>query len=111
MGLGPRGEAWSGALSCARRPRPRRALRREGGPPLPQRNRYASGEPTRSRLSGGLAGRVRSSMDPRDERPWGERLAEESATSVGDERSTRRLIMDALTVVRERLGDIGRQGI
>jgi hypothetical protein len=50
-------------------------------------------------------------MDPRDERPWGERLAEESATSVGDERSTRGLIMDALTVVRERLGDIGRQGI
>jgi hypothetical protein len=50
-------------------------------------------------------------MDPRSERPWGERLADEGAASVGDERSTRRLVTDALTVVRGRLGDILRQGI
>ncbi|HZD02922.1 MAG TPA: hypothetical protein VFA46_22840 [Actinomycetes bacterium] len=49
-------------------------------------------------------------MDPRSERPWGERLAE-GAASVGDEGSARGLIMDALTVVRGRLGDIRRQGI
>jgi hypothetical protein len=50
-------------------------------------------------------------MDPRSERGWGERLADESAASVGDERSTRRLVTDAMKVVRGRLGDIGRQGI
>ena len=51
-------------------------------------------------------------MDPQsDERPWGERLAEESATAAGDERSTRRLVTDAVKVVRDRLGDIHRHGI
>lgn len=49
-------------------------------------------------------------MDPRSERPWGERLADEGAT-VGDDRSTRRLVTDAMKVVRGRLGDIGRHGI
>ena len=49
-------------------------------------------------------------MDPRSERPWGERLADEGATA-GDERSTRRLVTDAIKVVRGRLGDIRRQGI
>src|SRR6266536_2516646 len=50
-------------------------------------------------------------MDPSSERPWGERLADESVEAVGDERSTSRLVMDAVKVVRERLGDIARQGI
>ncbi len=49
-------------------------------------------------------------MDPRSERPWGERLADESATA-GDDRSTGRLVTDAIKVVRGRLGDIRRQGI
>jgi hypothetical protein len=48
--------------------------------------------------------------DPRSERPWGERLADEGA-SVSDERSTKRLVTDAMKVVRGRLGDIGRHGI
>jgi hypothetical protein len=48
-------------------------------------------------------------MDPRSERPWGERLADDGAS--GDERSARRLVADAIRVVRDRLGDIGRQGI
>ncbi|HZD38666.1 MAG TPA: hypothetical protein VE664_08510, partial [Actinomycetes bacterium] len=50
-------------------------------------------------------------MNPRSEQSWGERLADEGAASVGDERSTRRLVTDAVNVVRERLGDIRRQGI
>ena len=49
-------------------------------------------------------------MDPRSERPWGERLADEGATA-GDERSTRRLVTDAMKGVGSRLGDIRRQGI
>lgn len=48
--------------------------------------------------------------DPSSERPWGERLADEGA-SVSDERSARRLVTDAMKVVRDRLGDIGRNGI
>jgi hypothetical protein len=50
-------------------------------------------------------------MDPRSERPWGERLAEETTASVGDERSTRRMVTDAMKVVRGRLGDVRRHGI
>lgn len=50
-------------------------------------------------------------MDPNNQQPWGERLAEEGAAAAGDERSTRGLIADALKVVRGRLGDISRQGI
>jgi hypothetical protein len=49
-------------------------------------------------------------MDPGSERPWGERLADEGAT-VSDERSARRLVTDAMKVVRGRLGDIRRSGI
>jgi hypothetical protein len=49
-------------------------------------------------------------MDPRSDRPWGERLADEGA-SASDERSTKRLVTDAMKVVRDRLGDIGRHGI
>jgi hypothetical protein len=49
-------------------------------------------------------------MDPRSERPWGERLADEGVTA-GDERSTRRLVTDAMKVVGGRLGDIRRHGI
>jgi hypothetical protein len=48
--------------------------------------------------------------DPRSERPWGERLADEGA-SVSDDRSAKRLVNDAMKVVRDRLGDIGRYGI
>jgi hypothetical protein len=50
-------------------------------------------------------------MDPRSEQSWGERLADEGATSVGDERSTRDLVTDAMKVVRDRLGDILHGGI
>jgi len=50
-------------------------------------------------------------MDPSSERPWGERLADESVAAAGDERSTSRLVMDAVKVVRERLGDVLRHGI
>jgi hypothetical protein len=49
-------------------------------------------------------------MDPRSERPWGERLADEGA-GASDERSAKRLVTDAMKVVRGRLGDIGRHGI
>src|SRR5919197_2401250 len=50
-------------------------------------------------------------MDPRSEQSWGERLADEGAASVGDERSTRELVTDAMKVVRDRLGDILHGGI
>jgi len=49
-------------------------------------------------------------MDPPSERPWGERLADEGV-GAGDDRSTRRLVTDAMKVVRGRLGDSRRQGI
>ena len=49
-------------------------------------------------------------MDPRSERPWGERLADEGV-SAGDDRSTGRLVIDAMKVVCGRLGDVRRQGI
>jgi hypothetical protein len=49
-------------------------------------------------------------MDPRSDRPWGERLADQGA-SASDERSAKRLVTDAMKVVRDRLGDIGRHGI
>jgi hypothetical protein len=55
-------------------------------------------------------GKATSGMDPLSERPWGERLADEGAT-VGDERSTRQLVTDAMKVVGGRIGDISRQGI
>src|SRR6266540_3820576 len=55
-------------------------------------------------------GKATSTMDPPSERPWGERLADEGV-SAGDDRSTRRLVTDAMKVVRGRLGDIRRQGI
>jgi hypothetical protein len=47
-------------------------------------------------------------MDPRTGEPWGERLAADSA--VGGQ-SSRRLIRDAVGVVRGRLGEIARGGI
>ncbi len=50
-------------------------------------------------------------MDPSSERPWGERLADESVAAAGDHRSTRQLVMDAVKVVRGRLGDVRRHGI
>ncbi len=50
-------------------------------------------------------------MDPRSGQSWGEQLADESAAAVGDERSTRKLVTDAMKVVSGRLGDIGRHGI
>ncbi len=49
-------------------------------------------------------------MDPRSDRPWGERLADQGA-SASDERSAKRLVTDAMKVVRDRLGEIGRHGI
>lgn len=47
-------------------------------------------------------------MDPRTGEPWGERLA---ADSTAGDRSSRRLIRDAVGVVRGRLGEISRGGI
>jgi hypothetical protein len=47
-------------------------------------------------------------MDPRGERPWGERLGSESGEG---EQSASRLIRDAVGVVRGRLGEVARVGI
>jgi hypothetical protein len=49
-------------------------------------------------------------MDPSSDRPWGERLADEGA-GASEDHSARRLVTDAMKVVRDRLGDIGRHGI
>src|ERR671930_1845983 len=47
-------------------------------------------------------------MDPRSGRPWGERLSSQSGAG---EQSARRLIRDAVGVVRGRLGEVARVGI
>jgi hypothetical protein len=47
-------------------------------------------------------------MDPRSDRPWGERLGSESGEG---EQSARRLIRDAIGVVRGRLTEVARVGI
>ena len=47
-------------------------------------------------------------MDPRSGRPWGERLSSESGAG---EQSARRMIRDAVGVVRGRLGEVARVGI
>src|SRR5919197_6355770 len=49
-------------------------------------------------------------MDPREQRRWGERLANEGA-SAGDEPSVARLVRDAIRVVRGRLGEVAKGGI
>ena len=49
-------------------------------------------------------------MDPREQRRWGERLADEGA-AAGDEPSVARLVRDAIRVVRGRLGEVARGGI
>jgi hypothetical protein len=43
--------------------------------------------------------------------PWGERLAAEGAAAAGDQPSLRRLLGDAVGVVKGRLGEVSRSGI
>jgi hypothetical protein len=50
-------------------------------------------------------------MDPESQRPWGERLAAESAAAGGDQPSVRRLLRDAVGVVKGRLGEVTKGGI
>jgi hypothetical protein len=50
-------------------------------------------------------------MDPDSQQPWGERLAAEGAGAGGDQSSARRLLRDAIGVVRGRLGEVAKGGI
>jgi hypothetical protein len=50
-------------------------------------------------------------MDPDSQHPWGERLAAEGAAAGGDQPSVRRLLSDAIGVVKGRLGEVTRVGI
>jgi hypothetical protein len=50
-------------------------------------------------------------MDPQSQHPWGERLAAEGAAAGGDQSSVRRLLGDAIGVVRGRLGEVTKGGI
>jgi hypothetical protein len=49
-------------------------------------------------------------MNDRQQEPWGERLADEGAAAA-DEPSLRRLLGDAVGVVKGRLGEVGKLGI
>jgi hypothetical protein len=49
-------------------------------------------------------------MNDRQQEPWGERLAAEGAAAA-DEPSLRRLLGDAVGVVKGRLGEVGKVGI
>jgi len=49
-------------------------------------------------------------MNERQQEPWGERLAAEGAAAA-DEPSLRRLLGDAVGVVKGRLGEVGKVGI
>jgi len=49
-------------------------------------------------------------MDPDSQQRWGERLAAEGA-AAGDQSSVRRLLGDAIGVVRGRLGEVAKGGI
>jgi hypothetical protein len=49
-------------------------------------------------------------MNERQQEPWGERLADEGAAAA-DEPSLRRLLGDAVGVVKGRLGEVGKVGI
>jgi hypothetical protein len=50
-------------------------------------------------------------MDPQSQHAWGERLAAEGAAAGSDQSSVRRLLRDAVGVVRGRLGEVTRAGI
>jgi hypothetical protein len=50
-------------------------------------------------------------MDPDSQRPWGERLAAEGAAAGDDQSSVRRLLRDAVGVVKGRVGDVTKAGI
>jgi len=50
-------------------------------------------------------------MDPQSQHPWGERLAAEGAAAGSDQSSVRRLLGDAIGVVRGRLGEVAKTGI
>jgi hypothetical protein len=54
---------------------------------------------------------MQPAMDPDSQGRWGERLADEGAASRGDQPSVRRLLGDAVTVVRGRLGEVATSGI
>ena len=49
--------------------------------------------------------------DNHSNEPWGERLASESAAAGSDEPTLRRLLVDAVGVVKGRLGEVSRTGI
>jgi hypothetical protein len=50
-------------------------------------------------------------MDPDSQHRWGERLAAEGAAAGGDQSSVRRLLGDAIGVVKGRLGEVTKSGI
>jgi hypothetical protein len=50
-------------------------------------------------------------MAPEQQDPWGERLAAEGAASGGDQPSVRRLLRDAVGVVKGRLSEVSKGGI
>jgi hypothetical protein len=50
-------------------------------------------------------------MDPQNQDRWGERLAAEGAASGDDQPSLRRLLRDAVGVVKGRLGEVSKGGI
>jgi hypothetical protein len=50
-------------------------------------------------------------MNDRQRDPWGERLATEGAAAGGDQPSLRRLLGDAVGVVKGRLGEVSKAGI
>src|SRR5918994_4883119 len=50
-------------------------------------------------------------MNDRQRDPWGERLAAEGAAAGDDQPSLRRLLGDAVGVVKDRLGEVSRAGI
>jgi hypothetical protein len=50
-------------------------------------------------------------MNDRQREPWGQRLADEGAAAGGDQPSVRRLLGDAVGVVKGRLGEVSKAGI
>ena len=50
-------------------------------------------------------------MDPESQQPWAERLAAEGAAAGGDQSSARRLLREAIGIVRGRLGEVTKGGM
>jgi len=65
----------------------------------------------RSRIDEAVRREAVGEMDPQSQHPWGERLAAEGAAAGGDQSSVRRLLGDAVGVVRGRLGEVAKGGI